>query len=101
MRATGEQGRLVQGLLVAAVRDTVTANVMAVESAGLRPTMVDLNAFALLRAMTRGDLAQRTVALVDIGARVTDVTIVAHGVPQFVRTLPSGGQDATDTSPAA
>ncbi len=29
--ATGEQGRLVQGLLVAAVRDTVTANVMAVE----------------------------------------------------------------------
>ncbi|NUU17658.1 type IV pilus assembly protein PilM [Cellulomonas humilata] len=94
---TTEQGRMVRGLLVAAVRDTVTANVMAVESAGPRPTMVDLNAFALLRAMTRGDLGQRTVALVDIGARVTDVTIVAHGVPQFVRTLPSGGQDATDT----
>jgi type IV pilus assembly protein PilM len=95
--STGEQGRMVRGLLVAAVRDTVTANVMAVESAGLRPTMVDLNAFALLRAMTRGETGQRTVALVDIGARVTDVTIVANGVPQFVRTLPSGGQDATDT----
>ena len=33
------------------VRDTVSANVMAVESAGLRATMVDLNAFALLRGM--------------------------------------------------
>lgn len=92
-----EQGRVVHGLLVAAVRDTVTANVLAVESAGLRPTMVDLNAFALLRGVARGELAQRTVALVDIGARVTDVTIVAQGVPQFVRTLPNGGQDATDT----
>ena len=46
---TAEQGRMVRGLLVAAVRDTVSANVMAVESAGLRATMVDLNAFALLR----------------------------------------------------
>jgi type IV pilus assembly protein PilM len=93
---TTDQGRMVHGLLVAAVRDTVTANVLAVESAGLRPTMVDLNAFALLRGMARGELAQRTVALVDIGARVTDVTIVAHGVPRFVRTVAQGGQDATD-----
>ena len=45
-----QSGRTVQGLLVAATRDTVAANVAAVESAGLRPQMVDLNAFALLRA---------------------------------------------------
>ncbi|WP_258723185.1 type IV pilus assembly protein PilM [Cellulomonas sp. NS3] len=92
----GEQGRTVHGLLVAAVRDTVSANVLAVESAGLRPAMVDLNAFALLRGLTRGELGQRTVALVDIGARVTDVTIVSHGVPRFIRTLPVGGQEGTD-----
>lgn len=92
----GDQGRTVRGMLVAAVRDTVSANVLAVESAGLRPTMVDLNAFALLRGLARGDLAQRTVALVDIGARVTDVMIVAKGVPRFIRTLPVGGQEGTD-----
>jgi len=91
-----EQGRVVHGMLVAAVRATVTANVLAVESAGLKPTMVDLNAFALLRGMTRGEHQNRTVAVVDIGARVTNVAIVAHGVPRFVRTLPHGGQDATD-----
>lgn len=91
-----ESGPVVNGMLVAAVRDTVSANVLAVESAGLRPTMVDLNGFALLRGMARGENAARTIALVDIGARVTDVVVVAHGVPRFVRTLPHGGQDATD-----
>ncbi|NMM16801.1 MAG: type IV pilus assembly protein PilM [Cellulomonas sp.] len=91
-----ERGREVHGMLVAAVRDTVTANVLTVESAGLRPIMVDLNAFALLRGMTRGSLAQRTVALVDIGARVTNVVIAAGGVPRFIRTLALGGQDGTD-----
>lgn len=92
----GAGGPQLQGLLVAAMRDTVTANVLAVESAGLSPTMVDLNALALLRALTRGSLGQRTVAIVDIGARVTDVVVAAAGVPRFVRTLPTGGQDFTD-----
>lgn len=91
-----DTGRQVHGMLVAAVRDTVTANVLTVESAGLRTAMVDLNAFALLRGMTRGDLAHRTVALVDIGARVTNVVIASDGVPRFIRTLAMGGQDGTD-----
>ena len=58
--------------------------------------MVDLNAFALLRAVVRGELAERTVAIVDIGARVTNVVIAAQGVPRLVRMIPSGGQNVTD-----
>ncbi|MDT0164775.1 type IV pilus assembly protein PilM [Actinotalea sp. AC32] len=97
----GPAGRMITGMLVAAQRDTVTANVLAVEGAGLRPTMVDLNAFALLRAMARGPLAEQVVAFVDIGARVSNVVVAAHGVPRFIRTLPSGGQDATDAVASA
>lgn len=97
----GPNGRAIQGMLVAAQRDTVTSNVLAVEGAGLRPTMVDLNAFALLRAMVRGELIDKVVALVDIGARVTNVVVAAHGMPRFIRTLPSGGQDATDAVASA
>jgi len=89
-------GRMVHGMLVAATRDTVNANVLAVETAGLRPQMVDLNPFALLRGLTRGPLGEQTVALVEIGARITQVVIAAHGVPRFVRLLPSGGQNVTD-----
>lgn len=92
----GDNGRTLDGLLVAAARDTVAANVLAVESAGLRPVMVDLNAFALLRGLTHGAMRTQTVALVDIGARITNVVIVDHGVPRFVRALPHGGQEATD-----
>jgi type IV pilus assembly protein PilM len=93
----GPNGRTVQGMLVAAQRDTVDANVAAVEGAGLQTRMVDLNAFALLRAVARGDLAQRTVALVDMGASVTTIVISVHGVPRLVRTLPSGGQNITNS----
>ncbi|MCL3862845.1 type IV pilus assembly protein PilM [Actinotalea sp. K2] len=92
----GSSGRTLQGMLVAASRETVRSNVMAAESAGLRPGMVDLNAFALLRGMARGEFADKVVALVDVGARVTNVIISAHGVPRFARTLPSGGNDVTD-----
>lgn len=94
--SAGANGPAVQGLLVAATKDTVQANTLAAESASLRPVMVDLTGFALSRVQIHGELAGRTVALVDIGARTTTVVIVAHGVPTFIRMLPSGGQDVTD-----
>jgi type IV pilus assembly protein PilM len=92
----GEHGRMLRGLLVAATKDTVHANTEAVEAAGLRPMMVDLGALALTRVMARGDLAGREFALVDVGARVTTVVIVAGGQPRLIRMLPSGGQDVTE-----
>lgn len=93
--SAGPQGRSVHGMLVAAQRDTVGANVRAVETAGLRPVLVDLNAFALMRALGRGDMTQRIVAYVEIGASVTQIVVSAHGVPRLVRTLAAGGQDTT------
>jgi type IV pilus assembly protein PilM len=91
----GPNGRMVQGMLVAAQRDTVSANVVAVEGAGLRPVMVDLNGFALLRSLARGDLHKATVAFVDIGSTVTTVVVSAQGVPRLVRILPQGGHAVT------
>lgn len=92
----GPQGRTVHGMLVAAQRDTVSANVLAVEGAGLRPRMVDLNAFALVRALARGDLANATAAFVDIGASITTVVVAAQGSPRMVRSLPTGGHNVTN-----
>lgn len=91
-----QEGRTVEGLLVAATRDTVQSNVVAVEGAGLRPLMVDLNAFALLRAQQASQVAGRTVAMVDVGARITNVVVARQGVPRLVRTLAAGGQHVTD-----
>jgi type IV pilus assembly protein PilM len=97
----GPGGRVLRGLLVAAQRETVVPNVEAVEKAGLRPTMVDLNAFALLRALARGELSGRTLAFIDVGASVTNVVIARDGKPDLVRMIPGGGQMVTDAVASA
>jgi type IV pilus assembly protein PilM len=89
--------RTLKGLLVAAARETVLANVRAAELAGLSVQAVDLTPFAVLRSLGRQTGAEvETEALIDIGARVTNIVIHSGGVPRFVRILLIGGQDVTD-----
>lgn len=97
---TGEGGaRMLRGLLVAASREMVLGAVAAVRQAGLRPVMVDLTSFAVLRSVGESSalgLSQSVEALVDVGARVTNIIVHQGGVPRFVRILLMGGQDVTD-----
>ncbi len=87
-----------RGLLVAAARETVMANVRCAQAAGLETTMVDLTSFAVLRSIgTRVSADVETEALVDIGSRVTNIVVHSAGVPRFVRILLMGGQDITDS----
>ncbi len=93
----GENGPMVHGLLVAAIKEAVSANIDAVTKAGLRPVQVDLIPFALTRALAPIRGSNGVVAVVSIGANTTNVMIVQDGVPQFVRIIPSGGDDLTRT----
>ena len=61
-----DQGPMVHGLLVAAIREAVLGNVEAAEAAGLHVAEVDLIPFALTRLLL-GSQSGMT-ALVDIGA---------------------------------
>jgi type IV pilus assembly protein PilM len=90
-------GRQLNGLLVAASRETVSANVACAEQAGLTVQAVDLTSFAVLRSLGKqaGGRVQ-TEALIDIGARITNIIVHDGGVPVFVRILLMGGQDITD-----
>ena len=91
----GESGPVVNGLLVAAVKQSVLANVDAAVLAGLRPVEVDLIPFALSRLQARAHGGPETIALVDVGSSTTNVVIIIGGVPQFVRIIPAGGNDVT------
>jgi type IV pilus assembly protein PilM len=97
---TGDNGsRLLRGLLVAASRDMVNASLGAVQQAGLTPVMVDLTSFAVIRSLATVDslgVGAQVEALVDVGARVTNIIVHQGGVPQFVRILLMGGQNVTD-----
>ncbi len=97
---TTEDGtRTYRGLLVAAQRDMVEAQLEAVTDAGLNPVMVDLTAFAVLRSLADSDdlgMGSTMEALIDVGARVTNIVVHEGGVPRFVRILLMGGADVTD-----
>ncbi len=83
-----------RGLLVAATRESVVANTSAVREAGLRPVDVDLIPFAVIRSHSEQD-QQGVKAYLHVGAVSTSIIVADRGVPQFVRMLPSGGNDLT------
>ncbi|WP_336697329.1 type IV pilus assembly protein PilM [Curtobacterium sp. USHLN213] len=99
--AMSDNGPVVHGLLVAAIKDAVLANVKAAQLAGLNPVGVDLIPFALTRVLVGRPGLHGTTALVQLGADTTTVVLVSDGVPQFVRIIPTGGNDVTKTLAAA
>lgn len=91
--------RLMRVLLVAAQKEMVDGHVRAGMRAGLEPVGIDLTPFALVRSLAPAGampLAETGEALVDVGAKVTNIVVHAGGVPRFVRILLMGGQDVTD-----
>jgi type IV pilus assembly protein PilM len=95
--ASGGQ-RLLRVLLVAAQKEMLAGHLEAVRGAGLRPEGIDLNPIALLRSL--GPVAgfeEGAEALVDVGARVTNMVVHDNGVLRFVRILLMGGEDVTST----
>ncbi|CAN5228408.1 type IV pilus assembly protein PilM [soil metagenome] len=90
-----DSGPVIHGLLVAAAKSSVLGVVRAVQQAGLNPVDVDLSPFALARALLQGPKGEGTVAMVYIGSSTSSIVIATDGVPQFVRIIPSGGNDAT------
>jgi type IV pilus assembly protein PilM len=92
-------GRMRRGMLVAASREMVMNAVHAVQKAGLTVSSVDLSSFAVLRSLASTDhlgMGGDVEALVDVGARVTNIVVHQGGAPRFIRILLMGGQDLTD-----
>ena len=88
-----------RGLLVAASQDTVLGAIAAATSAGLETVQVDLTPFAVLRSVAvdgREGRSAMAEAVVDIGARVTNIVVHENGVPHFVRVLMMGGDTVTE-----
>ena len=93
--SVGDQGEVVNGLLIAAEKGEILGNIRAAERAGLTPIEVDLIPFALNRLLISRANLSNTVALIDIGGSTTSIIISNKGVPSFVRIIPTGGDDLT------
>jgi type IV pilus assembly protein PilM len=85
-------------LLVAVKRDKVNDYVSVISQSGKNPAIVDLDAFAMQNAYEANyDVDPgKVVALVNMGAGVTNINILAHGATVFWRDISFGGNQFTE-----
>jgi type IV pilus assembly protein PilM len=79
-------------LLVAAKRELIESKLRVLTDAGLEPSLVDVDAFALHNAfeMNYPEAMRGIVALVNIGHDVTNINILDEGVPILTRDITLG-----------
>ncbi|PIE39417.1 MAG: pilus assembly protein PilM [Gammaproteobacteria bacterium] len=91
----------VEVLLAACRRETIEARVDAIEGADMIPKIIDVEAYAMERACTliqdQLDLGEdATVAVVDIGATMTTLSVLTDGKTVYTREQLFGGKQLTD-----
>jgi type IV pilus assembly protein PilM len=95
---------MMEVLLVAAQRDMVGNAVAAVEGAGLRPNLVDVTSFAIVRALLGDapnvvpddvDESGQATGIVHMSAGITNIAVVERGVPRFTRVSSLAGNEFT------
>lgn len=92
------EGQNMEVLLAVAQESLVTMHVKAVQAAGLKPVAIDIEPLAYSRALL--DLANGagpagTIAIVDMGASSTDISIYRDGRIAFTRSIQLAGNTLT------
>jgi type IV pilus assembly protein PilM len=94
-----EEGQM-DVLVVAAPKDIVETRLQVCQEAGLDVESVDIEAFAIYRSIVEADpsrdWSEKTIAVIDIGATTTNVSVVPNGLFAMSRTIPNGGHMLTD-----
>jgi type IV pilus assembly protein PilM len=84
-------------LLVAARKELVNEFQSIIAQAGLKPMVVDVDAFAIANMFELNyELPDETVALVNIGASNVNIHILRGGVSAFTRDVGMGGRQFTE-----
>jgi len=96
-----ERANQVEVLLAACRRETIDTRVEAIEGAELIPRIMDVEAYAMERAFAlvqhQLDLEEEsTVAVVDIGATMTTLSVLNNGQTIYTREQLFGGKQLTD-----
>jgi type IV pilus assembly protein PilM len=84
-------------LLVAARKELVNEYQSLISQAGLKPAVVDVDAFAIANTFeVNYDRTPDTVALVNIGASNVNIHVLRNGVSAFTRDVGIGGRQFTE-----
>jgi len=85
-------------MLVAVKKDVISDYTSVLSESGLTPVVVDVDAFALENMMEINYpvVSGEMIAVVNIGASITSLTVIVDGVTTFTRSIPMGGNQFTE-----
>ncbi|MBI5969576.1 MAG: type IV pilus assembly protein PilM [Deltaproteobacteria bacterium] len=85
-------------MLVAVKKDVINDYTNVLKEAGLTPVVVDVDSFAIESMMeinypvTPGE----NIAIINIGASITSISVIMGGMTVFTRSIPMGGNQFTE-----
>jgi type IV pilus assembly protein PilM len=84
-------------IVVACPEHLIDRTLSIAKGAGLQPTHLDVDPFALWNALLAFDRPgkEKVVALIDLGSNKTDIHIFKDGILQFTREVTPAGEDIT------
>ncbi|MDD3486928.1 MAG: type IV pilus assembly protein PilM [Candidatus Moranbacteria bacterium] len=86
-----------EDVLVAAVpKDVVDSYFETVRLAGLSPLVMEIDAIATIRSLTRNINTEAPVLIADIGAGSTSFAICQNQIPYFTSSIPLSGDSFTE-----
>lgn len=93
LKASRQSAETMDVLLVAARQENLFKYVEIVEGAGLQCAVIDVGGFALANCFEKnyGPIPGQNVAVMNIGASVTNFVVIENGEVVFCRDIPVGG----------
>lgn len=93
---------LLEVLLVATRSENVDMRVGAADLAGLKPKILDVESYATEHAIAQTNVfrdqpdSSKIVAVIDVGATMTSISVLENGVSTYNREQPFGGKMLTE-----
>ena len=97
-RRKGSEGDMVmEVLLVAALRKEVERYQSYIQQASLDMSLLEIETFAIVRALLEKNPGSGVKILIDIGSRATNIILTDDGSVKLSRNIDTGGKDMTRT----
>ena len=93
-------GNRMEVLVVAVKKEIVNGYTEAIEAAGLKPALMDVDYFALENMYEANYPAEEgggSVGLIHVGSRSTSINLLHNGLSTFTSDLPIGGEEYTES----
>ncbi|MBI5586742.1 MAG: type IV pilus assembly protein PilM [Deltaproteobacteria bacterium] len=85
-------------MLVAVKKDVINDYTNVIREAGLNPVVIDVDSFALENMMEINYPVApgENIAMVNVGASITSISVILGGLTIFTRSIPMGGNQFTE-----